>query len=129
MRSLDEQIELEARTRILNPRWYEGMLGHGYQGVREIENRVTTAVGWSATTGTVPQWVYQQVGETFVLDPEMRARLSELNPHATAGMAARLVEAVDRGYWAPDDETLNELYEITDELEDRMEGVEPEFAA
>jgi magnesium chelatase subunit H len=129
VRSLEEQVELEARTRILNPRWYEGMLGHGYQGVRELENRVTAAVGWSATTGTVPQWVYQRVGETFVLDPEMRERLSELNPHATAGMAARLVEAVDRGYWAPDDETLDELHEITDELEDRMEGIEPEYAA
>jgi magnesium chelatase subunit H len=129
VRSLEEQVELEARTRILNPRWYEGMLGHGYQGVRELENRVTAAVGWSATTGTVPEWVYQRVGETFVLDPEMRERLSELNPHATAGMAARLVEAVDRGYWAPDDETLDELHEITDELEDRMEGIEPEYAA
>ncbi len=129
VRSLDEQIALEARTRILNPRWYEGMLDHGYQGVRELESRVTTAMGWSATTATVPEWVYQQVGETFVLDPEMRARLSELNPHATAGMASRLVEACDRGYWAPDDETLDRLHDITDELEDRMEGVEPEFAA
>ncbi|MEJ2540840.1 MAG: magnesium chelatase subunit H, partial [Gemmatimonadota bacterium] len=42
VRSLKEQVSLESRTRTLNPRWYEAMLAHGYQGVREVEARVTT---------------------------------------------------------------------------------------
>ena len=39
VRSLAEQVELETRTRTLNPKWYEGMLEHGYEGVRQIEVR------------------------------------------------------------------------------------------
>ncbi|TVP79515.1 MAG: hypothetical protein EA352_00730, partial [Gemmatimonadales bacterium] len=126
VRSLEEQVDLEARTRILNPRWIEGMLEHGYQGVREIEARVTNQVGWSATTGSVPGWVYREVGATYVLDPEMRQRLADLNPEAASRMAQRLLEATDRGYWSPDDETMDALQDAADELEDRLEGIETE---
>jgi magnesium chelatase subunit H len=129
VRSLQEQVSLEARTRTLNPRWYEAMLGHGYQGVRELEARVTTTLGWSATAGAVQPWVYQGIGETFVLDPEMRRRLAELNPDAAARMAGRLVEATDRGFWEPDPDTLAALQDAADELEDRLEGIDPEAAA
>ena len=53
MRTLTEQVALETRTRMLNPKWYEGMLKHGYEGVRQIEVHVTNTMGWSATTGQV----------------------------------------------------------------------------
>jgi len=129
VRSLSEQIELETRTRVLNPRWYEPMLDHGYQGVRELESRITTALGWSATADAVPEWAWAGMGETFVLDPEMRRRLSEMNPTSAARMAGRLVEACDRGYWVPDPETEEALREASDELDDRLEGIDPEVAA
>jgi magnesium chelatase subunit H len=123
VRSLPEQIDLEARTRLLNPRWYESMLEHGHEGVREIESRVTNTVGWSATTGEVSGWVYDRVADTYVLDEEMRRRLAELNPAGAARMADRLLEASDRGYWSPDPETLDAVRDATHELEDRMEGI------
>ena len=84
VRTLAEQVALETRTRMLNPKWYEGMLKHGYEGVRQIEVHVTNTMGWSATTGQVQPWVYQQLSETFVLDPAMRERLAKLNPTASA---------------------------------------------
>ena len=129
VRSLSEQVSLETRTRVLNPKWYEGMLKHGYEGVRNIEAHVTNTVGWSATTGQVDPWVYERITQTFVLDPEMRRRLSELNPAASAKLANRVIEAHERGYWTPDPETLAELMEAGDEFEDRLEGVSPGVAA
>ena len=39
VRTLTEQVALETRTRMLNPKWYEDMLEHGYEGVRQIEVR------------------------------------------------------------------------------------------
>ncbi len=123
VRTLGEQVALETRTRILNPRWYEGMLKHGYEGVRQIEAAVTNTMGWSATTGQVQPWVYTQVSETFVLNPEMRARLAELNPKALAKVANRLLEAHDRKYWNPDESTLEALRQAGEELEDRLEGI------
>ena len=123
VRSLSEQIDLEARTRTLNPKWYEGLLDHGYEGVRTIEGHVTSTLGWSATTGQVKPWVYQKISETFVLDDEMRRRLAELNPKSSARVANRLLEACDRQLWEPDEETLAALRDASDELEDRLEGV------
>jgi magnesium chelatase subunit H len=108
---------------MLNPRWYEGLLKHGYEGVRQIEAQVTNTMGWSATTGQVEPWVYQQISETYVLDPAMRERLADLNPTASARMAKRLLEACDRQYWAPDETTLEALRQASDDLEDRLEGV------
>jgi magnesium chelatase subunit H len=123
VRTLGEQVSLETRTRTLNPKWYEGMLKHGYEGVRQIEVHVTNTMGWSATTGEVAPWVYQQLSETFVLDPAMRERLANLNPTASAKVANRLMEAHDRGYWQPDADTLAALKGAQEELEDRLEGV------
>ena len=123
VRTLGEQVALETRTRTLNPVWYEGMLKHGFEGVREIEGHVTHTLGWSATTGDVDPWVYQRISETFVLDPEMRNRLASLNPKASARVASRLIEASDRQFWAPDAATLAALHAASDELEDRLEGV------
>jgi magnesium chelatase subunit H len=123
VRTLKEQVDLETRTRMLNPKWYESMLKHGYEGVRQIEAHVTNTMGWSATTGQVQPWVYKQLSETFMLDPEMRDRLAQLNPTASARVANRLLEAYDRQYWTPDDEMLDALKKASEELEDRLEGI------
>jgi magnesium chelatase subunit H len=125
VRTLSEQVALETRTRMLNPKWYEGMLKHGHEGVRQIEASITNTVGWSATTGAVDPWVYQRVTETFVLDETMRERLAALNPKASARLANRLIEAHERQYWAPDPETLDALRRAGEDLEDRLEGVTP----
>lgn len=123
VRSLEEQVAFESRTRLLNPRWYEGMLRSGHEGVRAISTRVTNSVGWSATTGATPAWVYRDVAATFVVDEAMRDRMAELNPHATLQMTGRLLEAHNRGYWQPDDATLDALRSASADLEDRIEGV------
>ena len=124
VRTLGEQVSLETRTRALNPKWYEGLLKHGYEGVREIDAHVMNTLGWSATTGEVSPWVYQQLAETYVLDPEMRERLAALNPKASLKITNRLIEATDRNYWSPDAETLDALRRAGEALEDRLEGVE-----
>jgi magnesium chelatase subunit H len=123
VRTLTEQVALETRTRMLNPKWYEGLLEHGYEGVRQIETHVTNTLGWSATTGQVQPWVYQQLSETFVLDPAMRERLAQLNPTAVARVANRLLEATERNYWQPEASVLEALKRAGEELEDRLEGI------
>jgi len=129
VRTLAEQVALETRTRMLNPKWYEGMLEHGYEGVRQIEAAITNTLGWSATTGQVAPWVYEQLTETFMLDEEMRERLAALNPTASARVANRLLEAFERNYWTPDEAVLETLRNAGEELEDRLEGVSEGVAA
>tara|TARA_R110002020_G_scaffold36134_28_gene108731 strand:+ start:2434 stop:6192 length:3759 start_codon:yes stop_codon:yes gene_type:complete len=128
VRTLGEQVALETRTRSLNPKWFEGMLAHGYEGVRQIEAQISNTMGWSATTGDVQPWVYQKLSETFILDETMRRRLSELNPASSLRMVNRLIEAKDRNFWTPDDETWAALCAAGEEMEDRAEGLSVEAA-
>lgn len=122
-RTLADQVSLETRSRSLNPKFYEGLLSHGAEGVRQLEAQVTNTLGWSATTGKVEPWVYQRLSETFVLDDEMRQRIAEMNPTASLRMANRLIEASERDYWKPDPDTLDALRESALELEDKCEGI------
>src|SRR5215813_5631647 len=123
IRTLKETVRLESRAKTLNPKWYEGMLQHGFRGVAEIENHVSNTFGWSATADAVDDWVYMEVARTFLLDYEMLERLRTLNPHSAHSLVNRLLEASGRGYWEADDETLQRLQEIAGELEDYVEGV------
>jgi magnesium chelatase subunit H len=129
VRTIAEQVALETRTRALNPKWYESLLAHGYEGVREIESHVTNTLGWSATTGDVAPWVYQKLSETFVLDETMRERLATLNASASVKIANRLLEAHERNYWSSSDSTIDALRRASEDLEDRLEGIGLEAAA
>ena len=120
IRSLEETVRLETRTKTLNPKWYEGMLKHGFRGVAEIENHVANTFGWSATADAVDPWIYTEISKTFLLDEEMFNRLHKLNPHSLQSLAKRLLEAHDRGYWNPDEEVLEKLREIIFQLENKV---------
>jgi magnesium chelatase subunit H len=124
VRTLNEQVSLEMRTRTLNPKYIEDLLVHGHEGVRQIEAQVTNTLGWSATTGAVEPWVYKKITETFVLDKTMRDRIAALNPTASARLTNRLIEAQERSYWTPDEEMMAALRNAGEELEDRLEGLE-----
>ncbi len=123
IRSLEETVRLETRAKTLNPKWYEGMLKHGFRGVAEIENHVSNTFGWSATADAVDDWVYTEVANTFLFDERMLERLRDLNPHSAHSLAQRLLEANGRGYWEVDEGVLEKLLEISRSLEDQLEGV------
>ena len=123
VRSLEEAIGVETRTKVLNPKWYEGRLEHGFTGVAEIEHQVTNTFGWSATADAVEDWVYDRVAETFVLDEEMLDRLRSLNPHSARTLVGRLLEASGRGFWAADQAVLDRMQSAFSGIEDELEGV------
>jgi magnesium chelatase subunit H len=122
IRSLEETVRLETRSKTLNPKWYEGMLKHGFRGVAEIENHVANTFGWSATADAVDPWIYTDIARTFLLDEEMFKRLQELNPHSLQSLVKRLLEAHERGFWNPDEEILENLRDVLDRFEKQIGG-------
>ena len=125
IRTLEETVKLETRTKTLNPKWFEGMLAHGFSGVAEIEHHVTNTFGWSATADAVDDWVYDEVAATYVLDENMLERLRSLNPHSAHTLVDRLLEASGRGFWKAEQPVLERLRDISASLEDKLEGVTP----
>ncbi|NBU25191.1 MAG: magnesium chelatase subunit H [Gammaproteobacteria bacterium] len=120
--SAGEMLRIEARAKLLNPKWYESMLAHGHGGAAEIGNRFTHLVGWGAL-GSLDAWVYQDAAQTFVLDDAMRRRLETANPQAARNVIGRLIEAHGRGMWQADEVTLERLQGLYADIEDRLEGV------
>ncbi|MEO0352482.1 MAG: magnesium chelatase subunit H, partial [Cyanobacteria bacterium P01_A01_bin.15] len=124
VRTLSETVRLDSRTKLLNPKWYEGMLANGYEGVRELSNRLVNTMGWSATADAVDNWVYEDTNTTFIQDEEMCKRLMDLNPNSFRRMVTTLLEVNGRGYWETSDENVERLQELYEEVENRIEGVE-----
>lgn len=123
VRTLAETVRLDARTKLLNPKFYEGMLSTGYEGVREIQKRLRNTMGWSATAGEVDNFVFEDANDTFINDPEMQQRLLNTNPNAFRDMVTTFLEANGRGYWDTSEENIERLQELYAEVEDRIEGV------
>lgn len=121
VRTLSETVRLDARTKLLNPKFYEGMLSTGYEGVREIQKRLRNTMGWSATAGEVDNFVFEDANDTFINDPEMQKRLLDTNPNAFRDMVTTFLEANGRGYWETSDENIERLQELYAEVEDRIE--------
>lgn len=124
VRTLSETVRLDARTKLLNPKWYEGMLSSGYEGVREIEKRLTNTVGWSATSGQVDNWVYEEANTTFIKDEEMLKRLMSTNPNSFRKLLQTFLEANGRGYWETSEENIEQLKQLYSEVEDKIEGID-----
>ena len=124
LRSLEETIRLEAQTKTLNPKWYEAMMKHGFEGVEEIKKRVDYTYGWSATAQAVPSWFYDEVHESYILNEEFRDRMQQANPDAFHAMTERLHEANCRGFWNATPEQLQELSNAASDAEEIIEGVD-----
>ena len=123
VRTLSETVRLDARTKLLNPKFYEGMLNSGYEGAREITKRLKNTMGWSATSGEVDNFIYEDANEVFIKDEVMRQRMLDTNPNAFRDMVTTFLEANGRGYWDTSDENLELLQELYQEVEDKIEGV------
>ncbi|GFO96846.1 cobaltochelatase [groundwater metagenome] len=121
VRDLADEIRRVARTKLLNPKWIEGMKEHGYKGAGDIAKRVGRVYGWEAATQEVDDWIFDDIAKTFVLDEEMRKFFEENNPWALEEIARRLLEANQRELWDADPEVLQGLKNAYLEIEGWME--------
>lgn len=121
-RTLVEETRRVFRARVANPRWIASMIRHGYKGAAELSATVDYLFGYDATAGVAEDWMYEQVAERYLLDPDVAAFMGESNPWAARAIAERLLEAADRGMWAaPDDATLAGIRERFLALECELE--------
>lgn len=123
-RTVDEEGRFVFRSRINNPKWLEGLKRHGFSGAREISDMAEYVFGWDATSGIIDPWMYQSIAERFLFDEETAEWFRDANPHAMHDTAARLLEAIGRGMWTPDEETRRQLEELYLDLESQFEGMQ-----
>jgi len=101
------------RTRVVNPKWLEGIKRHGYKGGLELAATVDYLFGYDATSDILDDWMYEDIAKNYALDPAIQEFFSENNPWALNAITERLLEAVDRRMWSEaKSDTLSRLRQL-----------------
>ena len=124
LRSIAEEGRYIFRSKIMNPKWVEGLKQHGFKGAEEISNMAEYVFAWDATSDIIEPWMYQSIADRFLLDDDNSEWLRDANPYAMYETAAWLLEAVGRGMWEPDEATRRALEQLYMDLEGQFEGSE-----
>ena len=101
IRSLDDEMARVIRSRVLNPKWIDGVKRHGYKGAFEIAATVDYMFAFAATTGAVKSHHFDAIEAAFLEDDDTRDFIAEANAPALREIAQRLQEAIDRDLWQP----------------------------
>src|SRR3546814_2438614 len=109
IRTLEEEIARVVRARVVNPKWIAGVMRHGYKGAFEMAATVDYLFAFAATARCVASHHFDAVFDAYLGDEDVRSFLREHNPDALRDMAARLLEAQDRGLWQPRTNGSHEL--------------------
>jgi cobaltochelatase CobN len=130
VRELADEARRVFRTRVVNPKWVQSMQRHGYKGAFEMAATVDYLFGYDATAHVVEDWMYTQLTDQYVLDPQVQQFFQEKNPWALRNIIERLMEAVQRGLWEQPDEAqlaqMRQVYlQLEGELEERMDTTQP----
>ena len=124
VRKLTEEIARVYRSRVINPKWIEGVMRHGYKGAFEMAATVDYLFAYDATANCVADHMYEGVAKAYIFDPRVQEFIQAKNPWALRDMSERLIEAHQRGLWQNvDSQTIDELKAIANQSEGVIEEI------
>ncbi len=121
LRDTKEEMRFVFRSKILNPKFLDGLKEHGYRGVTEIAKMTEYMLGWDATSDAIDDWMYEGVAEKFLFDEDTLKWMEEENPYAVMDILNRLHEIIERGLWDPKETTIEKLQELYIDIEGKLE--------
>ncbi|MGF1521609.1 MAG: cobaltochelatase subunit CobN [Leptolyngbyaceae cyanobacterium] len=99
VRSLEQEIARVYRSRVINPKWIQGVMRHGYKGAFEMAATVDYLFAYDATTHCVANHMYEGIAQAYLLEETTRQFVQRANPWALRDMSERLLEAHQRRLW------------------------------
>ena len=120
-RTLEEETAYVMRSRVLNPKWVEGLKQHGYKGAMEISKLTEYILGWSSTSDNIEDWMFKAVTEKFIFNEENKQWIEDNNPYALKEMIEDMLEAIDRDLWDAPQEIRDRLKDMYLESEGNLE--------
>ncbi|WP_033070205.1 cobaltochelatase subunit CobN [Thalassospira australica] len=101
IRTLEEEIARVVRARVVNPKWINGVMRHGYKGAFEMAATVDYLFAFAATARCVADHHFDLVYDAYLGDADVRDFIADHNPDALQDIKDRLREAIERGLWQP----------------------------
>ncbi len=120
-RSLADECRFVFRSKVLNPRFLNGLKEHGYSGVIVLANISKFMIGWDGTSDSLDEWMYDEYCNKFLFDKETLDWMKEQNPDALMDILSNLSEAMQRSFWNPDDEVRQKLSEMISDVDAQLE--------
>ena len=109
IRTLEEEIGRVVRSRVVNPKWIDGVKRHGYKGAFEMAATLDYLFAFSATTGAVANHHFDLVYQAFIENEENRQFIIDNNTPAFGEIIDRFQEAIDRELWIPKSNSAQNL--------------------
>ncbi len=122
-RTIQQESKHVFRSRVLNPKWIEGLKDHGFKGAGDMSHAIDTAFHWDATSEVVEDWMYDGIAHRYAFDDSMKKWFQEVNPYALQNILEKLLEAIARGMWEASEETKRRLDQMYMEIEGDIEDV------
>ena len=123
LRDTKEEMRFVFRSKVLNPKFLNGLKEHGYRGVSELAKMTEYMLGWDATSDAIDDWMYEKVAEKFLLDEDTKEWMMDENPYSMMDMLNRLQEAIERGLWDASDDMKERLMGLFSDVEERVEEI------
>ena len=120
--ALQRSVHGPMRSRLLNPRWIEGMQRHGYKGAFEMGASLDYLFAYDAATDRVPDWCYGALCDEWLSQSRILDFLKASNPWVLRDMAERMLEASNRGLWtSASEKQLLHLQQLVNSSEAQIE--------
>ncbi|WP_281989605.1 cobaltochelatase subunit CobN [Aquimarina aggregata] len=120
VKTLKEELLKVYRSRVINPKWINGVQRHGYKGAFEMAATLDYLFAYDATTNLIDDFMYEGITESYLLTPKNKEFIQKNNPWALKDMSERLLEAIQRGLWK---NPSNEIKEQLESLYLESEGL------
>ena len=96
---LKDEINKVVRSRVLNPKWINGMKENGYKGAFEFSATLDYIYAFDATTEVISEWCYKEIYNSWILDEDLKYFFLNNNPWALRDISQRFLEIINRGMW------------------------------
>jgi len=110
--TLAETIRIDSMSKILSPEYYEKILAHNDDGVREISNCLRNMLGWAVTSGNVDTFLFEIANSIFIEDKDMCMKLRKMDNISFRNLLATFVKAGEQGYWETSEMKIRRLREL-----------------
>ncbi len=122
---LSKEIDKVIRTRVVNPKWINGMKENGYKGAFEFAATLDYLYGYDATTNLVSDSAYEAIYKSWMCDEELKNFFIKNNPWALRDIAERFLELINRGMWNSNcNKTKENLKMIINNTDNKIEKKE-----
>jgi cobaltochelatase CobN len=126
-RALKDEIARVLRMRLANPQWLQGQKRHGHRGAGEIAETIDNLYAFAATSGLISDAQFDLAFDATLGDDATRDFLAAENPRALEAIARSFSEALARGLWKTQRNSVRDALSDVERQTEQQEGVR--FAA